>query len=273
MLRKILKAGCRVGSWTAIGLVVAALADSTEIRLATLKVGSEVYSNVTVTSVTTTDVYFTHAGGIGNAKLKKLDPDLQRFGFDSAKAGTMERQQLVANAQFRADIAKSKPAISKSESPGVTEKEISYDDGDIVVNKLYAQSFRGQRPPQIFVDQWLTPAPEVSDKFVLVDFWRTSEATCRNAVPHLNDLQAKFKKHLVVIGLSDEAPEEMRKMSMPRVNYYVGSDAQGRTMKAVGVTGIPHSILIDPKGIVRYEGVSAFLDETRLAALIIKYSE
>jgi len=34
-----------------------------------LKVGGdEVYSNVTVTSVSVTDIYFTHANGIGNAK-------------------------------------------------------------------------------------------------------------------------------------------------------------------------------------------------------------
>jgi peroxiredoxin len=89
----------------------------------------------------------------------------------------------------------------------------------------------------------------------------------------LNELQAKFKSRLVVIGLSDEPIQDMKKMSEPRVNYYVATDTQARTMKAVGVEGIPHSILIDPKGIVRYEGVSVFLDETRLAALIAKYSD
>ena len=53
-----------------------------------LKVGGdEVYSNVTVTSVSATDIYFTHANGIGNAKIKNLDPALQQhFHFDPAKA-------------------------------------------------------------------------------------------------------------------------------------------------------------------------------------------
>jgi hypothetical protein len=49
--------------------------------------GQEVYSNVTVTSVSATDIYFTHANGLGNAKIRDLDPALQQhFHFDPAKA-------------------------------------------------------------------------------------------------------------------------------------------------------------------------------------------
>ncbi|MEI9864522.1 MAG: hypothetical protein WDN00_08210 [Limisphaerales bacterium] len=37
-----------------------------------------VYSNITVTTVTATDIYFTYAKGMGNAKLKDLTPELQK---------------------------------------------------------------------------------------------------------------------------------------------------------------------------------------------------
>jgi thioredoxin-related protein len=79
-------------------MVVPAFADE---KFPVLKVGSNVYSNVTVTTVTATDIYFTHAGGMGNAKLKNLDPDLQkRFHFKREKADEVEGQQARANAQY-----------------------------------------------------------------------------------------------------------------------------------------------------------------------------
>jgi hypothetical protein len=58
-------------------------------RFPMLKVGTQVYSNVTVTAVTATDIYFTYANGVANAKLKNLDPTLQRhFNFNPATAET-----------------------------------------------------------------------------------------------------------------------------------------------------------------------------------------
>jgi len=70
-------------------------------QLPTLKAGHNVYSNVTITAVTTTDVYFTSAGGMGNAKLRDLNPDLQRhFQYDPAKASEAEQKQAAANARY-----------------------------------------------------------------------------------------------------------------------------------------------------------------------------
>jgi len=84
-----------------------------EENLASLRVGSEVYSNVTVTAVTVTDIYFSHARGMGNAKLKDLSPELQqRFHFDPVKAANEQRGQVAANAQFRVDyVARSVAAV------------------------------------------------------------------------------------------------------------------------------------------------------------------
>ena len=141
------------------------------------------------------------------------------------------------------------------------------------MKKLYAHSFRGQRPPKIIVEQWLTPAPEVKGKFVLLDFWATWCEPCRQTIPHLNALQAKFRDRLVVLGLSDEAPENMSKMTSPRVDYYVGTDPQARTRAAVEVQGIPHAMLIDPEGIVRFEGQPVYLEEQGLERLMTKYSK
>lgn len=84
-------------------LIQSAAADE---KLATLQVGNAFYTNVTVTTVTATDIYFTHAQGMGNARLKSLSPEVQKkFGFDAARSLAMEKQQADANAKFRATLA------------------------------------------------------------------------------------------------------------------------------------------------------------------------
>jgi thiol-disulfide isomerase/thioredoxin len=251
-----------LGLWLALAAFAFPLCGET---LPTLKVAGEVYTNVVVTSVTATDIYFTHAKGMGNAKLKKLDPELQRrFGFNSEKAMVAEQNQRSGNALFQAELRARKPAAR----PAAAEPD---DSDDLVAPNPHAKSFRGQSPPQIFVSEWLTPAPNVEGKFVLVDFWATWCAPCRESIPHLNALAAKFKNDLVVIGLGNESPEEIQKMAGPRMQYSVGTDREARTMTTMKVEAIPHAILIDPKGIVRFEGNPGYLTEAALQKFVSKY--
>ncbi len=259
------------------GLVAALLGVATTIlaagdSLPTLKAGDEVYSNVTVTTVTATDIYFSHSRGMGNAKLKSLDPELQkRFKFDPEKAGATEKQQAVATARFHMEVA---ARNVEAKAAGETEPPVTEEDGDPVVTKIYARSFRGQRPPQIILPEWATPPPaQPAGKFALIVFWTTGCEPCRNLIPQLNELQAKFSDQLVIIGLSDESVEVMRKLTTPKVEFSLATDPEARTRNAVEVQGIPHAILIDPKETVRFEGQPAYLNEERLEHLISKYSK
>ena len=244
-------------------LLLTGMAACADEKLPVLKVGSQVYSNVTVTSVTAADLYFRYAGGIYNAKLKNLSPELQKhFKFDLEKAEAAKLAQRQANAEFQADLASRKP---------VSRLAVEFDENENIVQpELYARSLLGQRPPQIIVNPWLTPPPDVTGKFVLVEFWTTWGEPCRRAIPHLNDLQSKFKDRLVVIGLSNETPEDIRKMASPRMEYSVGTDTQARTLNMVGVRAVPHAILIDPEGIVRFEGVPSHLTEEGLEHLMTR---
>lgn len=254
-----------------LAFVQAAHADQ---KLAVLAVGSEVYSNVTVTTVTATDIYFIHAKGMGNAKLKQLSAELQKqFNYDATKARVVEQAQAESTAVFLRQAATNRVAAAAL-PPDAEELDAPTvgADGDLVAAKLYATAFRGQRPPSIVVAEWLTPAPDVTNKFVLVDFWATWAAPARAAIPYLNELQSRFKDKLVVIGLSNESAEEIQKLPEPRPNYSIGTDPQMQTMSAFQLQAIPHSILIDPAGIVRYEGHSKYLDAVALEKLISKYS-
>jgi len=125
------------------------------------------------------------------------------------------------------------------------------------------------------VGQWVTQEPKTKGKFIIVDFWATWCLPCKKAIPELNKLAEKFKKDIVVIGISNESPERIKAMKNPIINYYIASDPQMRMMKEIQVKGIPHVIVIDPKGIVRWEGLPILpnyeLTEDKLKELIKKY--
>lgn len=248
-------------------LIQSAVAD---VKLATLQVGNAIYTNVTVTTVTATDIYFTHAQGMGNAKLKELAAAAQKqFGYNPVKGSAVEKQQAEANAKFRAAVAvqarEQKSAAQKSVAPSAS------NGSEPVAPKLHARSFRGAPAPQFVVEKWITPKPALAGKFVLLDFWATWCPPCRGSIPQLNELQAKFKDELVVVGLSDESEADIQRMTSPKINYAVASDTAGRSLREVQVTGIPHAILIDPKGIVRFEGMPQYLTEKGLQVLIDRY--
>lgn len=75
-------------------------------RLASLTVGANTYTNISITRVTATDVYFTYNKGMGNAKLKDLSPELkEHFHYDEAKAASIEKKQAQANTQYHVFVA------------------------------------------------------------------------------------------------------------------------------------------------------------------------
>ncbi len=81
-------------------LVLSAGADDT---FPTLKANGSTYTNVTVTAVTATDIYFSYDGGMSNVKLESLSPELQEhFHYNAANAAAQEKQQALANAGYLA---------------------------------------------------------------------------------------------------------------------------------------------------------------------------
>jgi thiol-disulfide isomerase/thioredoxin len=252
----------------AVALFAAVITVCADVKLSVLPVGGEVYTNVTVWSKSATDIYFTHARGMGNAKLRDLTPDLQKqFGYDPVKAGETAKKQAEANAAYRKEIATAKPP------PPVRAESQAAEPADIRAPEVHARSFRNGPAPQLAVEKWLTAKPDYTGKFLLIDFWATWCGPCRRSIPELNALHAKFKDRLVIVGLSDESEGEVRAMKSPKIDYYVAIDHAASLKKAVEVRGIPHAMLIDPKGIVRFEGHPGYLSADGVAGLLAKYSQ
>ena len=128
-----------------IGTTLVACADET---LPVLKVGTEVYSNVTITAVTATDIYFTSAKGVANAKLKNLDPALQKhFKFDAASADAANTKQKAAGTSSSVSATSdSEPTIDRANAKAVM------DDATARVNAIINQPVRQlARTPDMLV--------------------------------------------------------------------------------------------------------------------------
>ena len=120
--------------------------------------------------------------------------------------------------------------------------------------KLWAKSVINKKAPELVVHKWISDKPEINNKFVLIDFWATWCKPCRKLIPELNSFSKEFREKLVVIGISDETKSRVKKFKSPKINYYSAVDPKKTMKDELQVQGIPHCILIDPNGIVRWEG-------------------
>ena len=243
-------------------------------KLATLKCGSETYSNVTVLSVTATDIYFSHSQGMGNAKLKNLDPAVQKmFHFNPDRAAEKEKQQTEDKALYAQVVEKQKLTAPRPPAP---VEDVPGPPGlpdEVEPHEIAAKSFINQRAPAIVAEKWLSEPPPLKGKFLLVDFWGTWSEPCRTTMPKLNSFASTFKDRLVVVGLTDEPEEQIQKMTAPQIQFPIALDSQKRASRAFGVERIPHLVLIDPRGVVRFEGHPGYLDDRKLENLLTRFAE
>jgi thiol-disulfide isomerase/thioredoxin len=93
----------------------------------------------------------------------------------------------------------------------------------------------------------------------VVEFWATWCGPCRTSIPHLTELQKKYKdKHVTFIGISTDREQTVGDVK-PYVNrmgdkmdYTIAIDKDGATatayLSAFGIRGIPHAFIVDQKG-------------------------
>lgn len=131
-----------------------------------------------------------------------------------------------------------------------------------------------EKAPPINITDWVINVPKdkkIENKFIVLEFWATWCAPCLKAVPHLNDLQEKFKRDdLYFISITDESVHKIEKThSVVGFKTIVVSDQTKATQKSFGdgkrgITRLPLTVLIDNKGIIKWIGHPTKLTETVL---------
>ncbi len=76
----------------------------------------------------------------------------------------------------------------------------------------------------------------------------------------MNELAARHPNELLVVGVSDESNGTITNyMRQNDMRYSVATDQSSRRKGAIGVSGIPHAIVISSDWIVRWQGHPASL--------------
>ncbi len=134
----------------------------------------------------------------------------------------------------------------------------------------------GDRAPDLSIKEWVKGEPVTGfekGRAYVVEFWATWCGPCVDSMPHLSELQHKFKdKGLTIIGVTREdtrgntldAVKTMVSDKGDGMGYTVAWDDGRKTadayMTAANQRGIPTAFLVDQKGTVAYIGHPMWLD-------------
>jgi len=99
-------------------------------------------------------------------------------------------------------------------------------------------------------------------KIVLVDFWASWCAPCREAMPQYEKLYYQARRdgfEIVAVNLDEERDDAVKFLAVHPVTFPVALDPAGTVPQTFGVVGMPSSYLLDRDGIVRlrYQGFKA----------------
>lgn len=94
-------------------------------------------------------------------------------------------------------------------------------------------------------------------KIVILDFWYMSCYPCTVAVPHLNEIQEKYKDKVVVLGVNPVDTDEKAVNKIPDFIKRTGliysiATINQQTVKDYNIYGFPTLYIIDKNGVIQY---------------------
>ncbi len=107
-------------------------------------------------------------------------------------------------------------------------------------------------------------------QWVILEFWATWCPGCRAAIPHLNNLAQAFQGRPVrFISITDEHTALVKRfLTEYPMSGWIGIDQQDKTFKNFHVYGRPQTFIVDPHGILRWQGPPVDLTSEMLSSLL-----
>jgi len=89
---------------------------------------------------------------------------------------------------------------------------------------------------------------------VMLDFWATWCAPCRQSMPALESLQKEFQDKLSVLAINlRESPEDVKSyVKLKNIQSIVLLDVDGSVGQVYRSDSIPMQVLVDQQGVVRH---------------------
>ncbi len=137
---------------------------------------------------------------------------------------------------------------------------------------LGAIDIRGKKKPETPIETWITAEPaSLEGKYVLYDYWATWCGPCVHALDTAEKLHSRFDDKLVTIAISDEDPDTVRAFVKKQGwKQPIAVDTTRAVPEALEIRGIPHAFLVNPEGVVVWQGHPMVLWQNNGQGMVIQ---
>ena len=212
------------------------------------------------------------------------------FGDDFSGSGVTKAHTYAAPGEYKVTLM----VFDNEGGAGSTTKTIDVSDGIVAVvspggddqndGNVYQRANVpeglgvGQAAPLFTLPALGGTQHSLSDylgKVVVLQFWRTTCPHCLASMPHLQDLATRFADQGVVVitvlvnrALQDASSFFAKEGYTDFVSLYEPDGLDQRPSDAYNVHGVPHTLLIDRYGVIRYTGSPENIDDAVIAPFL-----
>jgi len=125
-------------------------------------------------------------------------------------------------------------------------------------------------PPHTW--QYLQGHPLPGRRLMVLDFWATWCAPCRESIPKLDDVAARYSNQAVeVLGITRESEADVRPfLRKVPMKYAVAIDVEGKLHRALPITAMPYSLILNGADKIVWRGSPDKISDALLNKLLTK---